>query len=97
MGSTPIGNNPSSADLTANVKNAGDEYEHTMSGIITTANAVGGDAGAASSSSELGNMLSLSFKQAAAEIKKDAKVGANQSLSNARKQQAQKTEQQLGQ
>ena len=68
-----------------------------MSGIINTANAVGGDAGSASSNSELGNMLSLSFKQAAAEIKKDAKVGANQSLSNARKQQAQKTEQQLGQ
>ena len=89
--------NPSSANLTANVKSAGDEYESTMSGIINTANAVGGDAGSASSNSELGNMLSLSFKQAAAEIKKDAKVGANQSLSNARKQEAQKTEQKLGQ
>lgn len=90
---TAIG--PSNESLTANVKTAGDQYESTMSGIISSANTVGGDVG--SGNSELGTMLSLSFKQAAAEIKKDATVGSNQSLSNARKQQAQKTEQQLGQ
>ena len=90
---TAIG--PSNESLTSNVKAAGDQYESSMSSIITSANSVGGDVGGGNS--ELGTMLSLSFKQAAAEIKKDATVGANQSLSNARKQQAQKTEQQLGQ
>ena len=42
-------------------------------------------------------MLSFSFKEAAMEINKDARIGATQSLSTARKQQAQKTAQKLGQ
>lgn len=96
MGAGAVGG-PSDADLTKNVKDAGDSYESTMSGIISDAQGVGGDVSAGAGKSELGTMLSLSFKQAAAEIKKDAQVGANQSLSNSRKQQAQKTEQSLGQ
>ncbi|MBI1889307.1 MAG: hypothetical protein HYS18_01535 [Burkholderiales bacterium] len=67
-----------------------------MKSIIETANAIG-DPNKKKNQSELGTMLELSFKQSAAEIKKDAAVGTNQSLSNARKQQAQKTEQRLGQ
>ena len=54
-------------------------------------------AGVASYDEKLETMLSLSFKQAAAEIKKDAKIGANQSLSTARKQQAEKAARLLGQ
>ena len=54
-------------------------------------------AGGASYEEILESMLSISFKQAASEIKKDARIGANQSLSTARKQQAQKTNQLLGQ
>ena len=54
-------------------------------------------AGGASPHEMLESMLSISFRQAAAEIKKDARIGANQTLSTARKQQALQTEQQLGQ
>ena len=54
-------------------------------------------AGGASYDGQLEAMLSISFKQAAMEIKKDALIGANQSLSTARKQQAQKTARLLGQ
>ena len=54
-------------------------------------------AGGASNDEMLESMLSISFKQAAMEIKKDARIGANQSLSTARKQQDQKTQRQLEQ
>ena len=90
---TAIG--PTDASLTSNVTAAGDQYERTMSGIISSANTVGGDVG--SGNSELGTMLSLSFKQAAAEITKDATVGSNQALSTARKSEAAKTAQKLSQ
>ena len=53
-------------------------------------------AGGASDDGQLEAMLSISFKQAAMENKKDALIGANQSFSTARKQQAQKTAQKLG-
>ena len=54
-------------------------------------------AGGASYDETLESMLSISFKPAEAEIKKDARIGANQSLSTARKQQARKSERLLGQ
>ena len=53
-------------------------------------------AGGASNDEMLESMLSISFKQAAKEIIKHG-IGANQSHSPARKQQAQKTGQLLGQ
>ncbi len=71
-------------NLTDNVKKAGDQYEQTMQGIIQEANnSTGGTK--TNGTGELGTMLSLSFQQAAAEIKKDAQVGANQALSSSRK------------
>ncbi len=86
---------PTGAALTSNVVKAGDDYETTMSSIISDATLAGGDVG--SGKSQMGTMMSLSFKQAAAEIKKDSQVGANQALSSARKQEAQKSAQQLSQ
>lgn len=78
-------------NLTINVKKAGDQYEQTMQGIIQDANNSAGGT-KTTGTSELGTMLGLSFKQSAAEIKKDAQVGANQALSNSRKTAAKKTE-----
>ena len=49
-------------------------------------------AGGASNTEMLDSKLSLWFNQAPAEINKDACIGANQSLSTARKQQARITE-----
>ena len=54
-------------------------------------------AGGASYHGQQESMFSISFMQAAMEIKKDARIGAIQSLSTARKQQAQKTARLLGQ
>ena len=54
-------------------------------------------AGGASYDEMLESMPSLRFNKAAAEMMKDARIGANQSLTTARKQQAQIREQQLAQ